>query len=147
VTTGAGGSGPVDLRALRATDALLDRLCARAPDPAGDQDAAVRLLRALLEDVSAADESSDGRRAAGPSPAVVERSPAATRRSGGSLGVRAAVAVGVASAVLAAGGVAAGWNPGEDAGAGIKSGPVLPEPDQDGPPDSRPSSLSITPST
>lgn len=147
MTRGAGGSGPVDLRSLRATDALLDRLSARAPDPVGDQDAAVRLLRTLLEDVAAADEPSDGRRVTEPSPAVMERFPAPVRRSGGSLGVRAAVAVGVASAVLAAGGVAVGWNPGEGAGAGIKSGPVLPDPDQDGPPDSRPSSLSITPST
>ncbi|MEO3787778.1 hypothetical protein ABGB12_31010 [Actinocorallia sp. B10E7] len=150
MTTGAGGSEPVDLRSLRATDTLFDRLADRRPDPAGDQDAAVRLLRALLEDVAVAEEPPEpleGRRPVEPSLDPAE--PAAARRSGGTLGVRAAVAVGFASAVLAAGGVAAGWEPGEgrSAGAGIKSGPALPDPGQERPPDSRPSSLSITPST
>ncbi|GAA0959638.1 hypothetical protein [Actinocorallia libanotica] len=52
---GSGDGEPVDLRSLRADDALLDRLAARGPGPAGEQDAAARLLRALLEDVDAAD--------------------------------------------------------------------------------------------
>lgn len=136
---GSGDGEPVDLRSLRAADALLDRLAARGPGPAGEQDAAARLLRALLEDVDAAD-----------APAGPLSAPGAPRRAGGSLGVRTAVAVGVASAVLATGGVAAGWEPGEgtqpghSAGAGMTGGPEQP---QERPPDSRPSSLSITPST
>ncbi|WP_106403411.1 hypothetical protein [Actinocorallia populi] len=149
MTTGSGDGEPVDLRSLRAVDALFDRLAERRSDPAGEQDAAVRLLLSLLEDVDAAEEA----------PRVAPEAweplcaPGASRRSGGSLGVRAAVAVGVASAVLATGGVAAGWKPdggpqsGHSAGAGVKGGPAPPERGQERPPDSRPSSLSITPST
>lgn len=144
MTTGAGDSAPVDLRSLRATDALFDRLADRGA--ADSADPAVRLLGALVEDVSVQEGTEGARPSAGqPVPAV--------RRSGGSLGVRAAVAVGFASAMLAATGMAAGWEqgeaqqPGHSAGAGIKGGPAMPEAGQERPPDSRPSSLSITPST
>jgi len=146
VTSGTGDGDPVDLRSLYAVDALFDRFAERAYEPGEEQDAAVRLLRALLADVESAEEPRE--------PAEPVGSQGAARRSGGSLGVRSAVAAGLASAVLAAGGVAAGWEPGEEpqqpghrTGAGVKGGPGLPEPGQERPPDSRPSSLSITPST
>ncbi|GAA3227182.1 hypothetical protein [Actinocorallia longicatena] len=96
--TSAGDSEPVDLGSLRATDALFDRLATRLPEPPEDQDSAVLLLRSLLDDVDdAAPATGD--------PAVDPRKPRRT-------GVRTAVALGVASAVLATTGVAAaggGW--------------------------------------
>ncbi|GAB3664878.1 hypothetical protein GCM10027589_29180 [Actinocorallia lasiicapitis] len=104
--TSAGETEPVDLPSLRATDALFDRLAERAPDPSGDHDAAVRLLRSLLDDLDRVPGSA-GEAAFGLAEPVDLRQ---RRRS--SRGVRTAVAVGVASAVLATTGVAAaggGW--------------------------------------
>ncbi|TDE18777.1 hypothetical protein E1289_34980, partial [Actinomadura sp. 6K520] len=118
--TRAPASGPpdtVDLGAVRRTDALIDSLAARRaagsaarphpgaeagrPRQAEEPDPAVRLLRALLDDV---DDPGCGRDA-GPEaapPAPPPSGPGPRRR-----GPRTIVALGVAGAVLASTGVAA----------------------------------------
>lgn len=112
---------PADLGAVRRTDAILDSLAARRgagsaarplpgtetgrPRPAEDSDPAVRLLRALIEDVDDPDSGGAGRGAgpAPPSPPAPSGPGTGPRRRG----PRTIVALGVAGAVLASGGVAA----------------------------------------
>ncbi|MEO5873937.1 MAG: hypothetical protein ABIS86_05035 [Streptosporangiaceae bacterium] len=114
--TGAGRE-PVDLASLHAADALFDRLAARTLDAPGENDAAIGLLRALLEDV-------DGRpevRVAAPAP-----------RSGNRRAARTTAALGVAAAVLATTGVTAaagGWiEPGTERAPTHSSKPVTKKP-------------------
>ncbi|MFB4313529.1 anti-sigma-D factor RsdA [Actinomadura sp. 21ATH] len=104
-----------DLGGVRRTDALIDALAARGP--VGSDDPAARLLRALIRDV---DELAPVRHAHAPAPAPAPEEapepapgdpgdgdrpvpPAGPRRRGS----RTIVALGVAGAVLATGGVAA----------------------------------------
>ncbi|MFS2292588.1 MAG: hypothetical protein FWJ90_07755 [Actinomadura sp.] len=107
-----------DLAAVRRTDAIIESLAARRgagsaerplsgaetgrPRQAEDSDPAVRLLRALIDDVDDPG-SGDAGRGTGPGPTPPSGPEPGPRRRG----PRTIVALGVAGAVLASGGVAA----------------------------------------
>lgn len=109
---------PVDLAAVRRTDAIIESLAARGgagsagrslpgaetgrPLQAEDADPAVRLLCALIDDVDDPGTGDTGR-GTDPGPAPPSGPGPGTRRRG----PRTIVALGVAGAVLASGGVAA----------------------------------------